>query len=355
MKMKHLMMAAAIALLPLAADAATLIVPVAGSAPGANGSVWKSDVTLHNTSGRAIVATLTYHDQNGAAETFAQTVPPRGTLALQDIVRSTFKRENTLGAIEINVADSDANRIAITSRTFNELATGEFGQDIPAIRSTDAATAGDVAVIEGPTSSVDFRFNVGLYTLTAANIRWDLVRSDGTVAATQTIAYAAGVQNQSSAAALFNTDLKDNDVVHAAVLSGTAIFYGSIVNQASGDPSFVPGVRTREESRINFLGIDRDQNGTVDVAAKDNVLSAPVDAYTIGFPTFFRIVTAAESGEKVTYEILSSTADARLVDDIGTVQLVASAALKGTTGDLTVRATAADGQSTVLTIPVKFF
>ncbi len=355
MKLKQLITAAMISLLPLTAGAAMLIVPVAGSAPGANGSVWKSDITLHNTSSRAIVATLTYHDQNGAADTAAVSVPPRGTVALQDVVRTTLKRENTVGAIEINIADADANRVAITSRTFNALSTGEFGQDIPAIRSTEAAAVGDVAVIGGPISAIDFRFNAGVYALTAASIRWDLIHSDGTVAASQTLSYAAGVQNQYAVAALFNTDLKDNDVVHATVLSGTAIFYGSIVNQASGDPSFVPGVRTREESRINFLGIDRDQNGTVDIAAKDNVLSKPVDAYTIGFPTFFRIVTSAESGEKVTYEIVSPIGDARLIDDQGTVQMVASVALQGTTGELKVRATSADGQSVVLTIPVKFF
>ena len=39
----------------------------------------------------------------------------------------------------------------------------------------------------------------------------------------------------------------------------------------------------------------------------------------------------------------------------GSVQIVASVALKGTTGELKVRATTADGQSTILTIPVKFF
>jgi hypothetical protein len=354
MKVKQLM-AAAIALLPLTAGAATLVVPVAGSAPGANGSMWKSDLTPHNTGSRAIVATLRYHDQSGAAGTAAVTVSPRGTVTLSDVVRDTFNLENTLGAIEINIADSDANRVAITSRTFNALGTGQFGQDIPAIRSTDAATAGDVAVIEGPGSAAEFRFNAGIYALTASSVRWDLIHSDGTVAASQTVSYEAGVQNQFNVASLFNTDLANSDVVHAAVLSGSAIFYGSIVNQQSGDPSFVPGIRTREDTRINFLGIDRDQNGTVDVVAKDNILSAPVDAYTMGFPTFFRIVTAAESGASVKYEILSSTADARLVDNGGTVQLVASAALKGTTGELTFRATTPDGLSAVFTIPVKFF
>jgi hypothetical protein len=145
--------------------------------------------------------------------------------------------------------------------------------------------------------------------------------------------------------------LQDNDVVHANVLTGAAIFYGSIINNASGDPSFVPGIRNRAQSSITLLGVDRDENGTIDIAAHDNVLDSPVDSYTLGFPTYFRIV----SDQPVTYEIVSSTTDARLVDQNGTVQMVASAALSGKSGELKVRATSADGQSTILTIPVKFF
>jgi hypothetical protein len=64
------------------------------------------------------------------------------------------------------------------------------------------------------------------------------------------------------------------------------------------------------------------------------------------------VVNTAGSSKPV-FEILSSTADARLVDDNGTVQMVASAGLKGTTGQMTVRVTV-DGQSSVVTIPLQF-
>ena len=355
MKLKNLIMAASIALLPLAASAATLIVPAAGNAPGDKGSRWQSELTLHNIANRAITVTLVFHDQSGPAESATVTIPARNTVALSDVVRTKFNREGSVGAIEINVADADASRIAVTSRTSNVLGDGDFGQDIPAIKTTDAIAIGDVAVIAGPTSGTAFRFNVGIYTLARTTVHWELVRADGTVAASRDLTYNGGVQNQYSVTALFGVDLQDNDVVHATVSSGSAMFYGSIINQVTGDPSFVPGVATHEESRINFAGIDRDQNGSIDIAARDNVLSSPVDSYTYGFPTYFRIVATADTGEKLKYEIVSSTADARLIDDNGTVQIVASAALKGTSGELKVRATAPDGQSAILTIPVKFF
>ncbi|HEY3052497.1 MAG TPA: hypothetical protein VGK04_03825 [Thermoanaerobaculia bacterium] len=355
MKFKNLITAASMALLPLAASAATLIVPVAGSTGGANGSRWESELTLHNTANRAITATLVFHDQDGPAGTATLTVPGRNTVALSDVVRTKFNREGSVGAIEITLADADINRIAVTSRTSNVSGTGEFGQDIPAVKTSDAAASGDLAVIAGPTSAADFRFNAGLYALETTTVRWELVRADGTSAATTTLTYKGGVQNQYSVPALFEAKLQDNDVIHAAVTNGSAIFYGSVIREDTGDPSFVPGVRTREESRINFAGIDRDENGTIDIAATDNVLTAPVDSYTLGFPTFFRIIATSDTGEKVTYEIVSSTADARLIDDKGTVQMISSAALSGKTGELKVRATTADGQSVILTIPVKFF
>lgn len=350
MKFKHLMMAASVALLPLAAEAATLIVPAAASLNGAFGSVWKSEITLHSTATHAIEVTLVFHDQTGAAQTATVSVPARQTVAIDDVVRTKFNRQSSIGAIEIDVADADLNRLSVTSRTSNVLASAEFGQDIPAILSTDSVSAGDVAVIAGPNSAANDRFNAGLYTLDATTVRWDLVHADGTVAASQTLDYVAGVQNQYSVASLFNTALQDSDVVLANVLKGNAIFYGSVINQASGDPSFVPGIRNHLQASINLLGIDRDENGTIDIPAHDNVLDGTVDVTTVGFPAFFRIV----SDQPVTYEILFSTADARLVDNNGTVEMIPNGTLAKSTGVLKVRATTADGQSAVFTIPLKF-
>jgi hypothetical protein len=350
MNFKHLITAASVALLPLTAGAATLIIPAAASTTGAFGSVWKSEVTLHSSATHAIEATLTFHDQTGPAQTATISVPARQTVLLADVVRTKFNRESSLGAIEINVADADINRLAVTSRTSNILGSSEFGQDIPAILSTDSVGTGDAAVISGPSSAANFRFNAGLYTLAATTVRWDVIHADGTAGGTQTIDYAAGVQNQYSVASLVNTTLQDNDVLVATVLKGSAIFYGSVINQASGDPSFVPGIRTRAQSNVTLLGVDRDENGSVDIPAHDNILDRTVDVTTFGFPAFFRIV----SDQPVTYEIISSTAFAQMVDDNGTVQMIPGANLSGSTGALVVRATAADGSSTVFTIPVKF-
>src|SRR6059058_2246841 len=71
MKMHRMMIVAAMALLPLAAGAATFIVPAAGTGAGANNSQWQTELTLHSTSNAVMNLQLTFHDRNGAAQTTA--------------------------------------------------------------------------------------------------------------------------------------------------------------------------------------------------------------------------------------------------------------------------------------------
>src|SRR5436190_23679694 len=110
---------AAAALVPVAAGAATFIVPAAGTGPGLNDSHWQSELTLHSTSSTPMTVTLTFHDQSGAAETTSLQLAPRATVAVEDVVATRFNRAAGTGAIEITVADNFARKLAVTSRTVN--------------------------------------------------------------------------------------------------------------------------------------------------------------------------------------------------------------------------------------------
>ena len=352
MRFNNVMSFMAAALLPLAASAATFIVPAAGTGPGANDSHWQSELTLHNTSASAVTATLRFHDGAGAQQATDVTINARSTVTIADVVATRFGRESATGAIEISVPDAAANRIAITSRTFNASANGQFGQDIPAVNANDAAGAGDVVVLQAPSSASDARFNFGLYAVTDAKVRWELVRADGTVAATTEKSYAAGTQlqfNQGIANLLGQTE-QDNDAVHAVITGGKVIAYGSAVQNASGDPSFVPGIRVRADIKINFLGVDVDENGSIDVvdADHDGVLDQPIEIFTLGFPNFFRVVVDGPA----TLEIVEAPSAATVVD-AQTIEWSAPGDMRGTTGVLKVRATV-NGVSEILTIPAIF-
>ena len=354
MKFRQLITAVSIAMLPLAASAATFIIPAAGTGPGANDSRWQSELTLHSLSSSTVTIGMTFHDGKGAEKSDSVTLNPRSTVSISDIVNTRFAVEAGTGAIEIRVPDDMASRVTINSRTFNSSANGQFGQDVPAVNANDAAMAGDTVALQGPSNATENRYNFGIYALTGATVRWDLIRADGTRAASVEQTYTAGTQFQynNGVVTLLGGTAADDDTIQAFVESGTIITYGSSINNASGDPTFVPGIRGRGDVLVNFIGVDIAGDGTIDVtdANHDGILDQPIDLYMTAYPTYFRVVAKGPNDEPVTLSFINPPDDAHFVDTKGDVQWYPSPA-EGPMTTLKVLASWSGG-SEVLTIQV---
>ena len=338
MKFRNLISIAAIALLPIAASAATLIVPAAGTGPGASGSQWQSELTIYNAAPRPATLAIEFHQGRNVFGPVNVTLEARKTASIADIVKTKFNVDAGTGALEIELDDRAARSVAVTSRTFNTSSLGEFGQDIPSVNVAEAPRAGDLAAIPGPSTANTNRFNFGVYAYEGSSVTWELVRAGGSVAATKAVTYAAGehVQYGFGVSSFLGVTPEDNDTVVARVTAGRAVFYGSVVN-ATGDPTFVPGVRTRDDVIINFAGVDLDENGTVDIADAnhDGVLDAPINVITSMYPDYFRVVASGEFDETLSYEIVKSPATkSDLLDGNGLVRLIAAGDLKNTAGEL---------------------
>jgi hypothetical protein len=355
-KFRNLIAAAAIAVTPLAAQAAIFIVPAAGTGAGANNSQWQSELTLHTAAPRPVTLTLFYHQGQTRFGPEVLVLQPRQTLSIDDVVKTKFSVPSGTGAITIHATDRDAKTLAVTSRTFNVSEDGEFGQDIPSVDMLNANRAGDIVALTGPSSVEKSRFNFGVFAVETSQVRWELLRADGAVVKSVDASYGEGehVQYNGGISGLLGSTPANNDTVHARVISGRAVFYGSTVN-ATGDPTFVPGVRTREDIVINFTGIDVDENGTVDIADGDGdgVLDGVLEILTtFGFPDTFRVHATGEFGETVTFEVVSTPTETALLDG-NRLRVAPAGDVKGKTGEILVRATTG-GSSSVLTIPVRF-
>ncbi len=355
MHLKRLIPASLLALaLPLSASAGSLVIPAAGTGPGANGSHWKSEVTIANLSADPVAVSLVFHDRTGAGMPVALTIPAHATVGEDDIVATRFGLASATGAIEI--ATADPSKLAVISRTYNESATGRFGQDIPAV---DLSTLTDTHefVLLGPANVVNQRFNFGIYAASDATVAWVLHRADGSTAATAEQTYTAGQQLQYNGGveALFSTDAKNFDSVDVVFKSGSGIVYGSAIENQSGDPSFVGGIAARRIPNIQLLGVDRNEDGIIEYpdANHDGVTDQPLDLATSLFPNFFRIVASGPNGAKVSFQILDNVPDVVLVDDNGTVEWAPGGDRKGTSGTLRVKATAGT-ESAIFTIKVNF-
>ena len=91
MHLKRLITASLAALaLPLSASAGSLVIPAAGTGPGANSSHWKSELTIANLSADPVDVSLVFHDRNGAGTASAVTIPAHATIAEDDVVASRF-------------------------------------------------------------------------------------------------------------------------------------------------------------------------------------------------------------------------------------------------------------------------
>jgi hypothetical protein len=355
MHLKRLIPASLVALaLPLSASAGSLVIPAAGTGPGANGSHWKREVTIANLSADPVDVSLIFHDATGAGAPAAFTIPAHATVGEDDVVATRFGLASATGAIEI--ATADPSKLAVISRTYNESATGRFGQDIPAV---DLSTLTDTRelVLLGPANVVNQRFNFGIYAASDATVEWVLHRADGGTAATVEQTYTAGqqIQYNGGVQALFSADAKNFDSVDVVFKSGTGIVYGSAIENESGDPSFVGGIVARRIPNIQLLGVDRNEDGIIEYpdANHDGVTDQPLDLATSLFPNFFRVVASAPNGEKVSFQILDNVPDVMLVDDNGTIEWVPFGDRKGTTGTLRIKATAGT-ESAIFTIKVNF-
>ena len=355
MKFRTILTAAAVALLSVAASAATIVIPGAGTGPGANNSQWQSELTLHSAAPRPLTLSVFFHQGKTVLGPVSVDLDARETVSIADIVKTKFGLSAGSGALVIEVADRDLRHVAASSRTFNISPDGEFGQDVPALKADDAALAGDIAALSGPSSIATTRFNFGLYAVEATTVKWELLRADGTLAGSANATYAAGehVQYNFGVSTVFGVQPQNNDTVYARILTGSAMLFGSAINE-TGDPTYVHSARTRDDIFIEF-GVDRDENGTIDIsdANGDGVLDGTIEVFTGAFPNFFRIIAEGEFGEAVQLELISATSDSAFVDTRGTLRTAAFDGLKGKTGTIVVRATAL-GTSTVLTIPVKY-
>ena len=357
MKSKVFLTIAAIGLFTFAANAAEIIVPAAGTGAGANASQWKSDLFLHNIGPRAVAAVATLHIGTDVHGPVAVSIPAKNTRQYTDVVKTLFNVPSGTGAIVLELTDRDAKFLAVNSRTYNVLGGVEYGQDIPAVRAENTAAAGTVAVMTNPATSVNDRFNFGVYNVEATTIRWDLVRADGTLAASTEVSYDAEEHAQYNGgifSLLGATEARLGDAVYARVLGGKAVVYGSSIND-TGDPTFVPSSLVTEEVLLAF-GIDIDEDGTIDISDEDGdgILDASIEVVTSLFPAYFRVVVENDLGEPVTLEVVESQAVAEFRDANGTLRVTAPGELKKSEGTIVLRATSASGATTLLTIPVRF-
>jgi len=226
-----------------APNGSELTIPAVGRAPGINGTFWRSDVTLFNPGLTTMNVSLRYlaagQDNRGAAP-HNVTVPPSRTVVIADVAQALGVSS---GSGALLVSWTTASGPIVTSRTYITTDSGgTYGQSIDPV-----ASFGNDSFVPGLRSDSLFRSNVGFVNGgdTQLTVTATLLSDTGAILGTTQIGLSPRSQVQYGVGALFpaaNTPRAGTLTLLAHADGPANLFaYGSIVDNASGDPVFFGG------------------------------------------------------------------------------------------------------------------
>ncbi len=209
----------------------SLMLPVVGRAPGANGTFWRSDVTLFNPTSSRLTLSLRY---GGSSKTLL--LDSRDTRVLADVLSEYGL---TAGSGTLAISWSGTTGPVVTSRTYttNE-SGGTYGQSIDPV----ALFASEVFV-PGLKSDGSYRTNVGFVNGgdSTESFFVTLLSPSGTEIASKVVTLEAKAQTQTSAEALFPGVYGGFTLAVRGDGDARLFAYGSMVDNDSGDPVFFAG------------------------------------------------------------------------------------------------------------------
>ena len=207
---------------------------------------WRSDIRLFNPTTTSVTATLAYFPQpgnTGASGTKQVTIPAGQVMAIDNALQNLYTLSNSGGSMLVTTPSS--SKLVVTARTYNQTSNGTYGQFIPAVTPAGSIGLSDNRVLQllQLESSDKMRTNLG-FVETSGNpvtIEVSAIPSDSKVAAKVQITLAANQFLQTSLAQ-FGLGTAYNARVTVKVLSGSGrvTAYGSVIDAATQDPTYVP-------------------------------------------------------------------------------------------------------------------
>lgn len=209
-----------------------MTLPVVGRSPGANGTFWRSDVTLFNPNAARLIVTLRY------GSTAKNVILNSGETEVLADVLAQFGQTSGSGALQMSW--SGENGPVVTSRTYTTVTSGgTYGQSIDPV-----AKFANQMFVPGLRNDGSYRSNVGFVNggSSSETFTVKLLSQSGTEVGRTTLSLGAGAQSQYAVTALFPNVGASTFTLQVEGDGNASLFtYGSMVDNASGDPVFFAG------------------------------------------------------------------------------------------------------------------
>jgi hypothetical protein len=204
-----LLVCALLSTLPVSADlvvpqtsAPRILIPVAGDTPGANGTYFRSDITVVNLREVEQRVLMLWYPQEGAAVTRTITINPRSGISSEDFVRNVLQLTG-VGAIDIIAVNADnavdpLGQLHATARIWTpqpNVVDGEMSQPFPAL--VFSASEPSIKWILGVRRDEDHRLNVGIVNPSSTTQRFRVTITGGTSSSVEIEVPGQSVRQQS--------------------------------------------------------------------------------------------------------------------------------------------------------------
>ena len=219
------------------------MVPSVAHNPGVGGTQWRTDVGIVNHGAQTANLVLTFNG-SGAPIVRNHTLAAGAACEWRNLLETLFglaPGASNQGTVHIA---SDTG-LCIGSRTYNQTTAGTYGQYYPACTARHAITSGQVGVLPQLKKNGAFRTNVGVQNLgdASATVLVRVFDATGAQVGSKSLTVAAGrwlQQNDIFAAASAGSQDIAYATVEVQTAGATVWAYGSVVDQATGDPTTIP-------------------------------------------------------------------------------------------------------------------
>jgi hypothetical protein len=213
---------------PRPADA---IVPVVGSTRGQSNANFKTELQLSNPS-EVVIAGWLFLRPQGAVQRYE--LAPHTTVSYADVVADLGA--SGLGSLDILV---ERGRIpTLVARAYDDQPQGTTGATIPLVRGGDVLARNDFSALVAPRDLTRYRFNVGVRALdNGATLEVVVRAANGAERHRRVADYAAHHFEQQPGNTFAGIALNADDAIEVLVRAGSAIVYGSTVDNATNDSS----------------------------------------------------------------------------------------------------------------------
>ena len=221
------------------------VIPAAAHAPGVNGTTWRTDVAIQNFQTTPININMALVETgegltNNVNPVGSPVVVPAGTtVILPDVLNNYRGLASSSGALLVG----GDKAFAITSRTYNLTAAGTLGQTVSA--SGDVASdMNTVLYLPGLVQNAKFRTNIGLVMSAGAQaLAVSVTVNNGTRTFIVQPGVTTHVQFPATTVSPSSFDAAGGTVMITAG-TGTVVAYASVVDDGTGDASFIAGGST---------------------------------------------------------------------------------------------------------------